>query len=90
MRVDASAPERKTRSFQTTGELRPGNGTSTFQRMFLGRLNEKYAALPDLNWRERVTLYPLGVLIIVLGIYPMPALQLIQRTLLSIIGLVQG
>jgi NADH-quinone oxidoreductase subunit M len=57
------------------------------QRMFLGKLNEKYATLPDLSWRERVTLYPLGALIVVLGIYPMPALRLIQRTLLTIIGL---
>ncbi len=29
-----SAPERKTRSFQTTGEFFPGSGTSTFHAMF--------------------------------------------------------
>ncbi len=60
------------------------------QRMFLGKLNEKYAGLPDLNWRERVTLYPLGALIIILGIYPIPALNLINKTLMSIIQVFQG
>ena len=30
------------------------------QRMFLGKLNEAYAGYPDLNWRERLTLYPLA------------------------------
>jgi NADH-quinone oxidoreductase subunit M len=55
------------------------------QRMFLGKLNEKYAGLSDLTWRERFTLYPLGVLIVVLGIYPLPALNLITTTLVSMI-----
>ena len=53
------------------------------QRMFLGTLNEKYSTLPDLSWRERLTLYPLGILIVFLGVYPMPALDLITSTLIS-------
>jgi NADH-quinone oxidoreductase subunit M len=57
------------------------------QRMFLGKVNEKYSNLPDLNWRERITLYPLGVLIVFLGIYPMPALNLITKTLVSLTGI---
>ncbi len=60
------------------------------QRMFFGKLNEKYAELPDLNWRERVTLYPLGALIVILGIYPMPALNLITATLISMIQVFKG
>jgi len=55
------------------------------QRIFLGKLNEKYAGLPDLSWRERCTLYPLGALIVILGIYPMPALNLIMPTLVAMI-----
>jgi NADH-quinone oxidoreductase subunit M len=42
----------------------------TIQRIFLGKLNPKYAHLPDLSWRERFTLYPLGALTIVFGFYP--------------------
>jgi NADH-quinone oxidoreductase subunit M len=59
------------------------------QRMFLGKLNEKYANLPDLNWRERFTLYPLAALIVILGIYPMPTLDLITATLTSMIRIFQ-
>lgn len=60
------------------------------QRMFLGKLNEKYAGLSDLTWRERVTLYPLAVLIVVVGIYPMPLLNLINKTLMSIVQVFKG
>ncbi len=56
------------------------------QRMFLGPLNEKYNSLADLTWRERFTLYPLAAAIVFLGIYPMPALNLINKTLLSILS----
>ncbi len=56
--------------------------------MFLGPLNEKYAGLSDLTWRERVTLYPLAALIVILGIYPTPALNLINKTLLSILKVI--
>jgi NADH-quinone oxidoreductase subunit M len=55
------------------------------QRMFLGKLNDKYSNLPDLTWRERFTLYPLGALIVILGIYPIPTLNLITTTLVSMI-----
>ncbi len=40
------------------------------QRMFLGKLNPAYKGYPDLNWRERLSLYPLGAIAIVLGFYP--------------------
>ncbi len=60
------------------------------QRMFLGKLNEKYAGLPDLTWRERITLYPLAALIVIMGIFPMPALNLINKTLLSILEVFKG
>ncbi len=60
------------------------------QRMFLGKLNEKYADLPDLSWRERVTLYPLVALIVVLGVYPMPLLGLITKKLTSMMSVFQG
>jgi len=51
------------------------------QRMMLGPLNDKYRELPDVNWRERLTLYPLAVLIIVFGFYPAAIINLIERSL---------
>jgi NADH-quinone oxidoreductase subunit M len=42
----------------------------TMQRVYLGNLNEKWAALKDLNFREYAMLVPLTIIIILLGIYP--------------------
>jgi len=58
----------------------------TIQRMFLGPLNEKYSGLPDINWRERLVLYPLGAIILILGVYPMPILNLMNQTLHALIA----
>jgi NADH-quinone oxidoreductase subunit M len=49
--------------------------------MFLGKLNPAYKGYPDLNWRERISLYPLGVIAIVLGFYPQAVLGSINKTL---------
>ncbi|MFN2549843.1 MAG: NuoM family protein [Myxococcales bacterium] len=55
------------------------------QRMMLGKLNPTYATLPDVNWRERLTLYPLGALIIVFGFYPQAIFTLIEGSLRNLI-----
>ncbi|HUJ27575.1 MAG TPA: NADH-quinone oxidoreductase subunit M [Myxococcales bacterium] len=59
------------------------------QRMMLGPLNEKYATLADVNWRERLTLYPLGALIIVFGFYPKAIFDLINLSLHNLIAPLQ-
>jgi NADH-quinone oxidoreductase subunit M len=55
------------------------------QRMMLGKLNPTYATLPDVNWRERLTLYPLGALIILFGFYPAAIINLIEGSLRNLI-----
>src|SRR5438477_2925537 len=60
------------------------------QRMMLGPLNPKYSALPDVNWRERLTLYPLGVLIVIFGFYPAAIINLIERSLNTLLLPLQG
>jgi NADH-quinone oxidoreductase subunit M len=55
------------------------------QRMMLGKLNPAYASLPDVNWRERLTLYPLGALIILFGFYPAAIINLIEGSLRNLI-----
>jgi NADH-quinone oxidoreductase subunit M len=55
------------------------------QRMMLGKLNPAYRSLPDVNWRERLTLYPLGALIILFGFYPAAIINLIQGTLRNLL-----
>jgi NADH-quinone oxidoreductase subunit M len=53
----------------------------TFQRIFLGELNPKYKDLTDLNVREWVMLTPLAIIVIILGVWPMPILDIISETL---------
>ena len=55
------------------------------QRMMLGQLNPAYTSLPDVNWRERLTLYPLGALIILFGFYPAAIINLIQGSLRTLL-----
>ena len=62
----------------------------TIQRVFLGKLNEKYKELLDLNWRERMTLYPLGVLSLVLGFYPQAVLSLVHTGMSGLLGHMSG
>jgi NADH-quinone oxidoreductase subunit M len=71
----------------------------TIQRMFLGKLNPRYdrdaggeeydedydSHLTEINGRELATLIPLGVLVIVLGVYPAMALNMIKESVLPIL-----
>ena len=61
----------------------------TMQRIFLGNLNEDYKNMPDVTVRERVTLYPLGLIILVMGFYPMFILDKINPTLAALLKLVR-
>ncbi|MBI3323675.1 MAG: NADH-quinone oxidoreductase subunit M [Candidatus Omnitrophica bacterium] len=45
------------------------------QRVLLGPLNEKWRQLPDMTARERVTLIPLLLIILAVGLYPLLMLQ---------------
>ena len=48
------------------------------QRVFFGPLNEKYKGYEDLTGREKFTLIPLVIVVIALGIYPKPLINLTQ------------
>ena len=51
-------------------------------RVFLGPLRrEEYASFSDLNWREVATLLPLAAIVLFLGFYPMPVLDLMSAQL---------
>jgi NADH-quinone oxidoreductase subunit M len=55
-------------------------------RIFLGKLNDKYKDYPDLNMRERLTLYPLAALAILFGFWPQGILDVINKSLHSLIA----
>ncbi len=51
-----------------------------FQRIFLGPLNQRWKALPDLNPLEFWTMAPLLALLLALGLYPAPIMELANAT----------
>jgi NADH-quinone oxidoreductase subunit M len=60
----------------------------TLQRVFLGTLPEKWKSLPDINGRELFTLIPLAIIVIFLGIYPSPAINLMTTTVNTLVDVV--
>jgi len=60
------------------------------QRVFLGPLNEKYDTLPDISFRELASVVPVGVIVIIFGVYPAPLINLIKTSLLNLIALIPG
>jgi NADH-quinone oxidoreductase subunit M len=52
----------------------------TYQRVFMGPVNEKYVAMPEMNKREIASLLPLAVVVLVLGIFPFLFLDVIHPT----------
>ena len=57
-----------------------------FQRVFFGKLNEKYTNLPEINRLELFTVIPLLVITLFFGIYPAPYIDLIASTMDTIIN----
>jgi NADH-quinone oxidoreductase subunit M len=52
-----------------------------YQRIFLGPLKEKWAWLKDMDYREGITLVPLVALMLILGIYPQPLINLFSASI---------
>jgi NADH-quinone oxidoreductase subunit M len=50
------------------------------QRMFLGPINPKWQNLPDVDWREQVSLWPLVAATFLLGIFPSWLIRLFDGT----------
>jgi NADH-quinone oxidoreductase subunit M len=59
------------------------------QRMFLGPLNEKYKDLPEINFREMFTLIPLGLIVLLVGVYPMSVISLINKSVEYVITIIK-
>jgi NADH-quinone oxidoreductase subunit M len=58
----------------------------TIQRIFLGPVNERWAQLPDMDRREKISLVPLAVLMLIFGIYPKPLLDVINAAMAVLAG----
>ncbi|MBI3097733.1 MAG: NADH-quinone oxidoreductase subunit M [Planctomycetes bacterium] len=62
----------------------------TFQRVFMGTLNSKYEGISDMTAREVFTLAPLGVCVLLFGVYPTPLLDMMNVSLQQFMRMVQG
>jgi NADH-quinone oxidoreductase subunit M len=61
----------------------------TLQRVFLGNLPDKWKELSDLDAREYIMFIPLVTIIIFLGVYPAPMLDLMNSSVNKIVELVE-
>ena len=57
-----------------------------FQRIFFGKINEKYVDLPEINRLELFTVIPLLLITLFFGIYPAPYIDMISSTMDVIIN----
>lgn len=62
----------------------------TLQRMFYGNLPEKWNSLTDMNGREYAMLVPLAVIIIFLGVYPSPVLNMMTASVNQLVSFVSS
>jgi NADH-quinone oxidoreductase subunit M len=53
----------------------------SYQKVFQGPTNPKYASLEDVNGLEKLTLWPLAIIIVVLGVYPKLYLDVVNPTI---------
>lgn len=60
------------------------------QRIFLGEFNPKWEGLAEISGREIFTVMPLAILMIFIGVYPMPLANMIRATMENIVRLVGG
>ena len=52
----------------------------TLQRVYLGKLNERWNTLPDMTFREYAMLVPLSIIVIFIGVYPSSMLNLMNSS----------
>jgi NADH-quinone oxidoreductase subunit M len=59
-----------------------------YRKMFFGKLeNEENKKLKDLNGKELFALVPLTALVIILGVYPKPILEPIDKSVTALVRL---
>jgi len=63
---------------------------TTLQRMFYGTIPEKWSHLTDVSARELVSLLPLAALVIALGIYPGPIIDLTTTSVNALVTFVHS
>jgi NADH-quinone oxidoreductase subunit M len=61
----------------------------TLQRLFFGNLPQRWEGkLTDMNWREFAALAPLAIIVIFLGVYPSPVLNMLSSSVNQLVDFV--
>ena len=55
------------------------------QRVLLGALNQRWQALPDMTPQELVTVVPLLIIVVLVGVYPLSVLRLQDPAILALL-----
>ena len=58
-------------------------------RLFYGPLNTRWEALPDMDGREKWALIPLVALMVAVGIYPRPLMDVINLAMVNVLSLLR-
>jgi len=61
-----------------------------FLRVFFGKVNDKYNDLEDINGREIFSLIPVGIFVVLFGVYPAPYLNVIEPSMKKLISVIVG
>ena len=61
-----------------------------YQRVFLGKLNERCKEYSDINTLDLLAVIPLAIIVLLLGIYPSPLIDLISPAVENIISIIQS
>ncbi len=59
----------------------------TFQKSMSGEVNALTASFVDLKWNEKAVLYPIALLIILIGVYPAPILSISEPAVIKLLEL---
>ncbi len=62
----------------------------TLQRIFFGKLNDKWSSLTDIDAREYIMFIPLTLIIIFLGIYPSAMIDIMSTSVNTLVEFVSG
>lgn len=62
----------------------------TIQRVYLGKLNEKWSSLSDLTAREYIMFVPLTVIIILLGVYPSLMIDIMNTSVTTLVDFISN
>jgi len=61
-----------------------------YQRVFTGKLNDKYKNLKDISNRELITVIPIAFFVFLFGVYPAPLINMIKYSIENIITIFQA